>query len=76
VLENSETCFGFTFCGVPIEKIARLCGMVDGVMADLGSGQRKLDLTRMTTIVKNQILRIMNQVRGVRGRRGRKGGGV
>lgn len=63
VLENAETCFGFTFSGVPTEKMDGVCGKVEQVMAELSSGRRELDMRRMVTIIKNQILQILNQVR-------------
>ena len=67
VLENAVTCFGFTFCGVPTECMEGLCGRVQEVLAGLCEGRRELDMQRMHTIIKNQMLQILNQVRGQEG---------
>lgn len=73
-MENAESCFGFTFSGCPVGKISGLCERVGQVMSELGSGSRELEMGRMKTIVKNQMLQILNQVRGVA--RARKGCGM
>ena len=62
VLENAETCFGFTFGGVPMEMMSGLCGKVKEVMEGLTQGTRELDRGRMATVIKNQMLQIQNQV--------------
>lgn len=61
VMENAESCFGFTFSGCPVGKISGLCERVGQVMSELGSGSRELEMGRMKTIVKNQMLQILNQ---------------
>lgn len=64
MLENAETSFGFTFCGVPTRKMQELRGKVCQVLAELAEGKRELDMKRMTIIIRKQILQILNQVRG------------
>ena len=64
VLENAETCFGFTFSGVPTDKLEALQGRVCQVIGKLTSGERELDTARMHTIIKHQMLSILNQVSG------------
>ena len=68
VLENAVTCFGFTFRGVPTEKMGGLRERVCRVIGELAGGEgRGLEMERMHTIIKKKILDILNQVSG-RGR--------
>ena len=62
VLENAETCIGFKFCGVPTEKLGAIAGKVVAVLGSLAGGTRELDVERMTTIIKNKMIDILNQV--------------
>ncbi len=67
MLENAETCFGFTFCGAPTGKMEGLRERACQVIRELTNGERELELPRMHAIIKNQILNILNQVSGWRG---------
>ena len=62
VLENMETAFGFTFEGVPTAQLEGLPTKVQEVLEGLASGQEELDMKRMTAIVNNHILHILNNV--------------
>lgn len=63
-MENSETVFGFTFSGVPTEKLKDLPERVHEVLGGLASGQEEVDMQRMTAIIKKSILQILNNVSG------------
>lgn len=63
VFENTVSCFGFTFSGVPTGQMSGLCGRAQEVLVGLADGKQELDIKRMHTIIKNQMLQIVNQVR-------------
>jgi len=63
VLENSETCLGFTFSGVPVEQMQDLCDRVRQVLAELADGKRELEMERMGIIIQKEIIDTFDSVR-------------
>lgn len=45
-----------------MEKMKGLQGKVCDLMADFANGKEEVDMQRMTTIIKNQTLNVLNQV--------------
>ena len=63
MLENAVTCHGFTLTGVPMQQMEGLCDRVVTVLTQLADASKELlDMQRMRTIIKNQMLQILNQV--------------
>jgi len=61
-MENSESAYGFTFEGVPTEKLDELPGKVQKVLKGLACGTEEIDMERMSAIINNHILQIRNNV--------------
>ncbi|XP_011407072.2 PREDICTED: uncharacterized protein C05D11.1-like [Amphimedon queenslandica] len=61
-LENSVSVFGIAMEGVPYDKLNTVEEKVVSVLQSLSDGSESVDMSRMASILKQRILKILNQV--------------
>jgi Zn-dependent M16 (insulinase) family peptidase len=62
ILENTESCVGFTFNGVPAAKLDELEKKVLSVLEGIGTRKEEMDMSRMRTILRRSVLKVLESL--------------